>query len=181
MDIKSTYLNGELKEDIFMEPPPGFDVLDSMVLKLVKAIYGTKQGGCIWYENIRSTLESMGYTHTNTDHAVFICIRDSILSIITLYIDNITITCKSLDIINQDKEALKQTYQMTNLGKISWILGMHVTHNCNVGWITLSQEKYINKILEWFKKSNIHPISMPALTNEHLIKLTSPQVNVKAY
>jgi Reverse transcriptase (RNA-dependent DNA polymerase) len=42
MDIKSAYLNGELKEDIFMEPPPGFDVLDGMVLKLVKAMYGTK-------------------------------------------------------------------------------------------------------------------------------------------
>jgi hypothetical protein len=45
MDVKSAYLNGELKEEIFMEPPPGFDVPDSMVLRLVKAVYSTKQGG----------------------------------------------------------------------------------------------------------------------------------------
>jgi Reverse transcriptase (RNA-dependent DNA polymerase) len=181
MDVKSAYLNGELKEDIFMEPPPGFNVPDGMVLKLVKAMYGTKQGSRIWYENIRSTLKSMGYTCTDADHAVFVCIRDGIPSIIALYVDDITIACKSLDIINHDKEALKQTYQMTNLGKISWILGMHVTRDHDAGWITLSQEKYINEILEWFEKSNIHPISMPALANEHLIKLTSPQANVKAY
>jgi hypothetical protein len=66
MDIKSAYLNGELKEDIFMKPPPGFDVPDSMVLKLVKALYGTK-GGHVWYENIRSTLKLMGYERTNME------------------------------------------------------------------------------------------------------------------
>jgi reverse transcriptase-like protein len=44
MDVKSAYLNRALKEEIFMEAPPGFDILDSMVLRLAKAIYGTKQG-----------------------------------------------------------------------------------------------------------------------------------------
>ena len=45
MDVKSAYLNGKLKEEIYMEPPPGFDIPDGMVLRLVKAVYGTKQGG----------------------------------------------------------------------------------------------------------------------------------------
>ena len=45
MDIKSAYLNGELKEEIFMEAPPGFNVPEGMVLCLIKAVYGTKQGG----------------------------------------------------------------------------------------------------------------------------------------
>ena len=45
MDVKSAYLNGELKEEIFMEAPPGFDVPEGMVLHLIKAVYGTKQGG----------------------------------------------------------------------------------------------------------------------------------------
>jgi Reverse transcriptase (RNA-dependent DNA polymerase) len=45
LDIKSAYLNGDLKEEIFMAPPPGFDTSDGMVLRLKKAVYGTKQGG----------------------------------------------------------------------------------------------------------------------------------------
>jgi hypothetical protein len=70
MDVKSAYLNGELKEEIFMEPPPSFDVPDSMVLHLVKAVYGTKQGGRVWYEEIREKLGTMGYQCTEADHAV---------------------------------------------------------------------------------------------------------------
>jgi hypothetical protein len=45
MDVKSKYLNGELREEIFIEAPPGFDVPDGMVLRLIKVVYGTKQGG----------------------------------------------------------------------------------------------------------------------------------------
>jgi reverse transcriptase-like protein len=126
MDVKSAYLNGVLKEEIFMEPPPGFDVPEGMVLCLVKAVYGTKQGGRIWYENIRSKLEAMGYKRTEADHAVFTCVQDSKHSIIALYVDDITIASKNLKIISQDKEALKKHYEMTDLGEISWILGMHV-------------------------------------------------------
>ena len=45
MDVKSAYLNGELKEEFFMEAPPGFEIPTGMVLHLVKAVNGTKQGG----------------------------------------------------------------------------------------------------------------------------------------
>jgi Reverse transcriptase (RNA-dependent DNA polymerase) len=45
MDIKAAYLNGRLEEEIFMELLPSFDVPEGMVLKLIKAVYGTKQGG----------------------------------------------------------------------------------------------------------------------------------------
>src|SRR5712671_7923560 len=45
MDVKSAYLNGTLEEEIFMEPPPGLEVPNNMVLCLKKAVYRTKQGG----------------------------------------------------------------------------------------------------------------------------------------
>ena len=45
MDVKSAYLNGKLEEEVYMEPPPGFNIPKGMVLKLNKAVYGTKQGG----------------------------------------------------------------------------------------------------------------------------------------
>jgi Reverse transcriptase (RNA-dependent DNA polymerase) len=110
LDIKSAYLNGDLKEEIFMAPSPGFDIPKGMVLRLKKAVYSTKQGGCTWYEHIRVTLKSMNYRHTNADHAIFTCTKDGILSIITLYVDDITMAYKSLKVINEDKEMLKKTY-----------------------------------------------------------------------
>ena len=56
MDVKSTYLNGVLQQEIYMEAPPSLDVPEGMVLHLIKAVYGTKQGGQVWYDDIRSSL-----------------------------------------------------------------------------------------------------------------------------
>jgi Reverse transcriptase (RNA-dependent DNA polymerase) len=45
MDVKSAYLNSRLHEEIYMEPPPRFDIPTGMVFHLIKAVYRTKQGG----------------------------------------------------------------------------------------------------------------------------------------
>ena len=72
MDVKSAYLNEKLEEEIYMEPPPGFDIPEGMVLKLNKAVYGTKQGGRVWYKNVKAELNKMGYHRTEANHAVFV-------------------------------------------------------------------------------------------------------------
>jgi hypothetical protein len=123
----------------------------------------------------------MGYVRTSADHAVFVRVRDGTLSIIILYVDDFIMGCKYLETINQDKESLQKYYQMTDLGELTWILGIHVTRDRSAGWIALSQEKYIEEILERFGKSDVRPISTPALPNEHLEKLTSPEIDVKSY
>jgi hypothetical protein len=105
-------------------PPPGFDVPEGMVLRLLKAVYGTKQGGRTWYEDIRATLESMGYTRLESDHAIFVRVEDGALSIISLYVDDVTMLSKGLKIINQDKEALRPHPTLLSLAN-AW--GVHVT------------------------------------------------------
>jgi hypothetical protein len=52
MDVKATYLNADLKEDLYMEAPPGFEIPEGHVLKLQKGVYGMKQGGHVWYEDM---------------------------------------------------------------------------------------------------------------------------------
>ena len=147
----------------------------------MKVVYGTKQGGRVWYEDIRATLESMGYQHTEADHAVFIRTTDTFPLILVLYVDDITMASKDIKGIERDKEMLKARYQMTDLGEISWILGIHVTRDRKAGWVALSQEKYIQEMLERFGKSNVWPISTPTLANERLTKLPSPELEVKPY
>ena len=58
---------------------------------------------------------------------------------------------------------------------------MHVTRDRSAGWIALSQEKYILQDLECFGKSDVRPISTPTLANEHLLKLTTPEIDVRSY
>ena len=133
MDVKLAYLNGELEEEIYMEPPPSFGIPEGMVLKLNKAVYGTKQGGRVWYKNVKAELELIGYTRTEADHAVFVCYQDGIMSIIILYIDDFTLVCEDIKVILRDKEALKAAYNMTDLGELMYILGIHVKRDQKAG------------------------------------------------
>jgi hypothetical protein len=181
MDVKATYLNADLKEDLYMEAPPSFEIPEGHVLKLKKGVYGTKQGGRVWYEDMRGTLSELGYTRTEADHAVFVCPLDGIPDIITLYVDNMGLISESLERILQDKEALRQFYQMTDLGEMGWILGIRIIRDREKGTLALSQEKFIKEILECYRMSNSCPISTPALPNERLVKLTSPEVDAKSY
>jgi hypothetical protein len=168
MDVKATYLNTDLKEDLYMEAPPSFEIPKGHILKLKKGMYGTKQGSRIWYEDMRGTLSELGYTRTEVDHAVFVHPSDKIPDIITLYVDDMGLISESLECILQDKEALRQFYQMTNLSEMGWILGIRIIRDREKGTLILSQEKFIKKILEHYGMSNSHPISTPALPNEHL-------------
>jgi hypothetical protein len=164
-----------------MVPPPGLNTPDGTVLRLVKAVYGTKQGGRMWYQDIRTMLEEMGYTHLESDNAVFTRVRNGTFSIIALYMDDISMASNDLNAIEQDKVKLKQKYQMTDLGDISWILGMHITRDRDKGTITLSQQQYAEDVLQRFGKADVRPISTPALANEHLLKLDAPEINAKSY
>jgi Reverse transcriptase (RNA-dependent DNA polymerase) len=123
----------------------------------------------------------MGYHNTQADHAVFTRSANPHFSIIALYVDDIIMASTSLQEIERDKALLCQQYKMTDLGDLTWILGMHVTHDQTAGWISLSQEKYSTEVLEHFGKSNVCMISTPALANEHLHKLSKSESDLKPY
>ena len=164
-----------------MEVPPGFDIPEGHVLRLKKGVYGTRQGGHVWYIDFSSTLSELGYMHTEADHTVFICKSSGFPDIITTYVDDMGLISESLEHINRDKKALRRHYQMMDLGEMGWILGIHMTHNCEKGTIALLQEKFIKEMLVCYGMSEAHPISTPALANEHLLKLSSPEVDAKSY
>ena len=106
-----------------MEAPPGMDIPEGMVLRLNRAVYGTKQGGRVWYEDVCAMLAEIGYTRIEADHAVFIRRRSDMLSIIALYVDDFKrVGPPDSDDVRKDKEILKRKYQMTDLGDLlgSW-------------------------------------------------------------
>src|SRR6266481_5189374 len=68
MDVKGTYLNSILDEEIYMAQPDHFNDRSGRVLKLVWAIYGLKQVGCVWHQNYATysrALDSPGAQQTN--------------------------------------------------------------------------------------------------------------------
>jgi hypothetical protein len=73
MDVKTTFLNGELDEEIYMDQPNGFVVKgeEQKVCKLLKSLYGLKQAPKQWHEKFDTTLTSAGYVVNEADRCVY--------------------------------------------------------------------------------------------------------------
>ena len=72
MDVKTTFLYGELEEEIYMEQMDGFVVPgeENKVFRLIKSLYGLKQAPKQWHEKFDTTLTSAGFSVNETDKCV---------------------------------------------------------------------------------------------------------------
>ena len=96
MDVKSTFLNGHLKEEVYVFQPPGFEVPNSenKVCRLKKALYGLKQAPRAWYQRIDSFLISIGFSKSAFDANLYVYKQDGKYVVIVLYVDDL-ISCNS--------------------------------------------------------------------------------------
>ncbi|SGZ33065.1 BQ5605_C041g11924 [Microbotryum silenes-dioicae] len=126
-DIDKAYLHGELDHDIWMTTPRGFDFPSDQVLRLRRSIYGLKQAGRIWNRHIDTSLRSLGYTATGTDHCIYSRIDDQKQPhYIALYVDDLLIVSPALDEIERVISGLEQRYGVKRLGPAEYILGIQI-------------------------------------------------------
>ena len=78
MDVKTTFLNGKVEQEVYIEQPEGFIVheSESHVCKLKKALYGLKQAPRAWYARIDSFLTSLGFSKNVADSNLYFKIID---------------------------------------------------------------------------------------------------------
>jgi Reverse transcriptase (RNA-dependent DNA polymerase)/gag-polypeptide of LTR copia-type/GAG-pre-integrase domain len=181
MDVKSAFLNGELEEEIYMQPPPGYKATPDTVWRLKKALYGLKQAGREWYKKFSSELGALGFTRLQADHCVFYKNTNGHHIIIAVYVDDNLIICDSPELVAQTKEALNSLFDMTDLGELHWILNMEVTRDRPKRTITLSQAQYIEDILERHGMADCKPAATPMEVNLKLEKLDTAEVNTTEY
>ena len=94
MDVKTTFLNGVIEEEVYIEQPQGFEVEDrkSHVYKLKKALYGLKQAPRVWYGRIDSFLTSLGFTKSKADSNLYLKVVNDESMILLLYVDDLFLT-----------------------------------------------------------------------------------------
>jgi hypothetical protein len=73
MDIKSAFLNGIIKEEVYVQQPPDFIIPGSKrkVLRLRKALYGLRQAPRAWNAKLDATMGSLGFQRSSSDHGVY--------------------------------------------------------------------------------------------------------------
>ena len=128
VDVKAAFLNGEL-EEIYLCPLPGFRDDLSVIWCLQHALYSLKQASKVWYDMLCKMFESLGFTRSNADHSLLYKVEDGDLLIIAVYVNDKLIFSRNLDAIKRLKLQLSKHFEITDLGKARWILGMEVICN----------------------------------------------------
>ncbi|CAA0825713.1 cysteine-rich RLK (RECEPTOR-like protein kinase) 8 [Striga hermonthica] len=171
LDVKSTFLNGYLEEEIYVEQPQGFvtEGQENKVLKLKEALYGLKQAPRAWYNRIDDYFTSHGFKRSEIEPTLYIKTQgnDNKL-IVSLYVDDLIYTGNNEEMIKELKEDMMKTFEMTDLGQMSYFLGIEVNQEEN--GIFISQRKYTDNLLKRFKMDNCKPVATPMVANEKFSK-----------
>jgi hypothetical protein len=120
MDVKTTFLNGELDEEIYMLQPEGFVVKgqESKVCRLIKSLYGLKQAPRQWHEKFNNTLTTVGFYVNEADKCVYYRFYGGKGVIMCLYVDDILIFGTDLEAIMETKASLSKNFDMKDLVKL---------------------------------------------------------------
>ena len=166
MDVKNTFLNGELSEEVYMQPPPGLSIDSNKVCHLRRALYGLKQAPRAWFAKFNSTIFHLGYTASLYDSALFLRRTDKSTILLLLYVDDMIITGDDLNGIQELKDFLSQQFEMKDLGHLNYFLGLEITHSTDGLYIT--QAKYASDLLSRTELTDSKTIDTPIELNAHL-------------
>ena len=162
MDITTAFLNGELKEEVYMKQPEGFIVKgqEDLVCRLKRSIYGLKQSGRCWNNTLDEELKKMGFVQSAGDPCIYIASEGEVC-IVAVYVDDIIIGAKTDDRILQIKRDLRKRFKAKDMGELHHFLGMKIIQNQNSGEVWISQPAYTQDILEKFHMVDAKPVSTP--------------------
>ena len=166
MDVKNAFLNGDLHEEVYLKPPPGFSHSQNQVFKLNKALYGLKQAPRAWFEKFSKVVQQLGFSSSPYDHALFLRRSERGIVLLLLYVDDMIITGDDITGISELKQFLSQQFEMKDLGSLSYFLGLEVS-SVPTGY-TLSQVKYASDLL---LKSGISDTKIASTPLEYEVKL----------
>jgi hypothetical protein len=127
MDVKTTFLNGVIEEEVYIEQPQGFEVEDKKthVCRLKKALYGLKQALRAWYGRIDSFLMSLGFTKSKVDSNLYFKVMNDEHIILLLCVDDFFLIGEE-KLITDYKKKLAAEFEMKYLGLMHHFLGLEV-------------------------------------------------------
>jgi hypothetical protein len=128
MDVKSAFLNGDLKDEVYVHQPPEFVIpgKEDKVLRLRKALYDLRQAPRAWNAKLDSTLKGMGFGQSPHETAIYRRSNGGNALLVGVYVDDLVITDTKDAEVTAFKEEMKATFQMSDLGLLSFYLGIEV-------------------------------------------------------
>ncbi|GJV08648.1 putative ribonuclease H-like domain-containing protein [Tanacetum coccineum] len=170
MDVKSAFLYGKIKEEVYVHLPPGLvdPAHPNKVYKVVKALYGLHQAPRAWYETLSSFLLENGFRRGTIDKTLFIKKNKSDIMLVQVYVDDIIFGSTKKSMCTAFEEVMHKRFQMSSMGELAFFLGLQVKQQPD--GIFISQDKYVADILKKFDFCSIKTATTPIESNKPLVK-----------
>uniref|UniRef100_A0A2N9G9W6 Reverse transcriptase Ty1/copia-type domain-containing protein n=2 Tax=Fagus sylvatica TaxID=28930 RepID=A0A2N9G9W6_FAGSY len=175
MDVVTAYLYGSLDNDIYMKIPEGYKMPEAYnsksrnmySIKLQRSLYGLKQSGRMWYNRLSEYLLKEGFENNPICPCVFIKKSESGFAIVAVYVDDLNLVGTPEE-LTKTADYLKNEFEMKDLGKTKFCLGLQIEHLPD--GILIHQSTYTEKVLKHFHMDKAHPLSTPMVVRSLDVK-----------
>ena len=156
-DVSTAYLNAPIDEEIYVEPPPGFEEPDKKVWRLKKSLYGAKQSAKNWGEFLATVLREYGFNLASSDHYIW----TTPTLYLALHVDDLAIAYANEAALEHFTVFIKSKFEINDLGELSYFLGVQIIRNRDLGITQLSQAGYIDQALLKFGMQDANIVNVP--------------------
>jgi len=156
-DVKGAYLHGQLNETIYMCQPPGYDDGSGQSCLLIQSLYGLKQAGNVWNQELNRVLAEIKFIQLKTNYCCYIRRKGDDFTILLVWVDDFISISTTDEQNDMTKRDLQRHFNVKSLGQPNLLLGMKISQSNHI--ITLSQTHYINALLKKFGLTNANPVS----------------------
>ena len=140
MDVKTTFLNGNLEEEVYMKQPKGFSYSEGehLFCKLKKSIYGSKQASHQWYLKFHEIITSFNFEENIMDQCIYQKVSGSKICFLVLYEDDILLATNDKGLLYEVKQFLSNNFDMKDMGEASYVIGIKIHRERSQGILGLS-------------------------------------------
>jgi hypothetical protein len=159
LDVKTTFLCGNLDEELYMEQPEGSIIKgqEKKVYKLLTALYGLKQAAVAWNKQANKSLKKLGFQRCLSDTGIYVMTQNNSTLVVILYIDDVLFMGNNKSLLMEKKHAFMKMRECRDLGPISEYLHMKIVRNRKDRKLIIDQIDYAKKVVEHFGQENSKP------------------------
>ncbi|GJZ68966.1 putative ribonuclease H-like domain-containing protein, partial [Tanacetum coccineum] len=167
MDVKSAFLYGTIKKEVYVCQPLGFE--DPKFLdKVERALYGLHQAPRAWYETLSTYLLENGFRRGIINKTLFIKKDKGDILLVQVYIDDIIFGFTKKSLCTKFESLMHNKFHTSSMGVLTFFLGLQVMQRDD--GIFFSQDKYVADILKKFDFTSVKTASTSIETNKALLK-----------
>ena len=128
MDVKTAFLNGFIKEELYMIQPKGFENPKgaNKMCKLQRSIYGLVQASRSWNIRFDELIKAHGFIQTFEEACIYKKVSGSSVAFLILYVDDILLIGNDIKFLDSIKAYLNKSFSMKDLGEAAYILGIKI-------------------------------------------------------